>query len=647
MLKLFRDNLKSLSIVLWFVIAVFVLLVFAEVGVFTPSAVGGPNAPAATADEGISVTFAEYERAYRPLESSYRQRFGDNFTPQLADQIKLQAVNQALDFKILLLEARKLGLQVSDEELRETVLGYFRDENGNFVGEELYRRALRSNGFSTPSEFEEFVREDLLRQKLVDVMRSSVFVSSEEIEDLFRQRTEQAKVRYLRVRDSQFADQVEITQSDLETYYQEHTAELQLPEQRSVNYLLVDKVQLRDQIEIPQEEIQAYYDDNRASFSTEEQVRARHILVRTEERSAEEAQAMLEDARRRIEAGEDFGAVAREVSEDPGSRENGGDLRFFARGRMVPEFEEAAFSAELNQLVGPIQSPFGFHLLEVTDRRDGGLRPLDEVLPQIRTRLLADRLDTVAEERAGELVARLKDLETPTAEALREVADELDYVTLNNAAAFSRQGLIPGVGRSAEFSDAAFSLEPGTLSDPVQVPRGWAVLLVEEIQEPRMPELAEVENQIRQEMRLERQHELATQRIEEAKSSLASGASFETVASELGVETRESELFNAAGTLPDLGPAGSKVIGEALEMDEGAVGGPVDVPQGVALYQVTERVRMDPSELEGQSEQLREQLENEKFRRLLTATLAQRHRDLNVEYTKSFLDRVEVEPQGI
>lgn len=641
MLKMFRENLKSLSWVLWAVILVFVLLVFAEVGVFDPSAESGRNARAAWADDGVEVRYHEYEREYRNLEERQRQVSGD-LTPEMTSQIRRMALQRSLDREILLLEARNLGLSVSDAELRETLLGIpgFTDASGRYVGDEQYQRMVRAMRYASPDEFEHAVREDLLIGKLVDAMRSAVYVSPNEVEELYRQRVETAKVRYLRLRDAQFAGEVTVGPEDLQAYYEANQEDFRLPEQRSVDYLLVDKVQLRDQVEIPQEDIQAYYDENADSYRIEEQVRVRQVLLLTEERSAEEAEAALAEARRRIEGGEDFAVVARDLSEDPSSRQSGGDLGFITRGRTVPEFENAAFGAEPGELV-TVQSPIGYHLLEVTDRREGGMRPLEEVAPQISVRLQSERIDEVAEQRAGELVARLKDLGQPTEEALQAVADELDYVTFNQSQPFSRQGAIPGVGRSAEFAATAFALETGTLSDPVEIPRGWAVMMLDEVFEPRLQELSEVEAQINQRVRIERQHELAEQRAEQAKQRLAAGADFESVAAELGGEVRESESFNAVGTLRELGAAGAAVVAAALDMDEGAVGGPVEVPQGVVVYQVVERTRMDPAELETQRASLVEQLAQEKFQRLLTAVLAKRQLELNAEYSRALQDEAQ------
>lgn len=635
MLKLFRENLRSLSWVLWIVIIVFVLLIFADVRAFSPGASGGPNALAAWAGDDIEVTFAEYKRFYENLASRYRQYLGDQFTPEIDRQLKIQALNSSLDRKILVREAKDMGLRVSDEELRKAIvkLPVFKDEAGRFVGDERYQQAVRYLGFTSPGDFETAYREDLLTEKLDDALRSSIYVSGQEVEEAYRARVDRAKIRYVRVRNAQFNDRVSVSAGDVQTYYDEHADDYLLPEQRTAAYLLVDNAKLREQVQIPDEDVRAYYDANQDQFSTEEQVRARHILLRTDERTAEEAEAELRAARARIEAGEDFAVVAKEISEDPGSRDAGGDLRYFGRGRMVPEFENAAFEAPVGELVGPFQSAIGYHLIEVTDHRQGGLRPFDEVKTQISYRLLSERLDTIGEEKAGELLSRLKDVQGDAKAALEKLAGEVDFASYEVTQPFDRQGVISGIGRSVEFATKTFELTPGQISDPVKVPRGWAVLAVDQVLEPRQQELSEVEARVTQAVRQEKQRQVAEEQLNAARVRVAAGSeTLDEVAKSFGAEVDESDPFNRGGAIPDLSSASATVVAQALTLDEGEVGDLVEMPQGFVLFQVAEREEMDPAALAQESPALRTELETQKYQRLRTAILEQRRLDLDARY---------------
>lgn len=648
MLKLFRDNLRSLSWVLWGVILVFVLLVFVEVGAFAPQdGESGRNAHAAWAGDTV-VTFGEYEQMYRGLEDYQRQLFQGDIPEAYRDQLKVQALQQAFDDKLLIAEAKDLGLQVSDDELRESILEIpaFRDESGRFIGEERYRLILARNGLGAPKDFESSLREDMLKSKLEALLRETAFVTDEDVEETFREQSERAKIRYILFPIRQLADSVSIEQEDLVAYFEENKEEYRLPEQRRVAYLVVDNSVLRSQMEISPEEIQAYYEANSAEYQQEEQVRARHILIKTDERTAAEAEAEIEKARQRIVGGEPFDQVARDVSEDAGSAAAGGDLRFFPRGRMVPQFEEAAFGAEVGELVGPIQTPFGVHLLEVTARREAGLRPLDNVRAQVRHKLLTERVSEEGNRLAGELLARLKDAGGTSEAELQAVADELEHVKLLVTEPFGQQDTIPGIGRSQDFSSTAFALEEGELSELVKIPRGWSVLTLREVLEPRVPELETVEARVREAVRIEKQKNLARKRLADARQAVASGKSFDEVAGDLGLEVKESEEVGRGSAIPELGAASNAVIQEALSLEEGAVGGPVEYAQGQTLFEVVERKRMDPEEFEAQKDQVRASLERLQYQRLRTSVLNQRKVDLNVQYASSIVDTVAEVEEG-
>lgn len=625
MLKTMRDNIKHLAWLLWFVIAAFVAIEFSIFGGSAASVTGETAAALGSYD----VRWGELERAHRNLQDQYRSQFGDQFNAELAEQLQLkrQAMEQLFNSKILLAEARRLGLQVSDEELREQILDLFRDEQGQFIGQEAYER-WTTQSFGGPSAFEQQVREDLLRQRLLDALSQSVFVSEADVERRYREDVERASIRYLQLPLDRFAEEARADQESLERYYEEHREQYRLPEQRAVDYLLVDKGVLRARMEVPEEELRGYYDQNPQEFAREEQVRARHVLLRTGgERTAEEAQAEMEAIRRRIEGGEDFADIAREVSEDPGSGAQGGDLGFFGRGRMTPEFEEAAFAAETGELVGPIETPFGIHLIEVTERREGGSVPFEEARENVRSRLAAERLEARATELGTELRSRLAEVpEGEVRERMQALAEEDPAVRFETTAAFGQGDVVPGIGRAPELDSAAFTLSEGELAEGVvEVPRGPMIVRLAEVREPRVPDLAEVEGRVRREVERARQQELAAARLQEIRRSLAGEMTFEEAAAELGVEPVEPPELGAEGAIQGLGSVPA-INQAALAAEEGEVVGPLETPQGAVLFEVTERKGFDPDELAARRDEIREQLVEQRTDRLLSSLILERRR---------------------
>jgi peptidyl-prolyl cis-trans isomerase D len=645
MLKSLRENIRHLHWVLWIVIVAFVAIAFGELGSVD---LGADDRVAATVGES-EITYPAFERQSRSLEERYRQMFGEQWSPEMSDQLGVprQALETLINRQVLLLEARRLGLEASDDEVRQTILEIpsFQDADGRFIGPDRYGQLLRANGY-TPESFEAAVREDLLTQKIQQVLSQNLYLSDRELEEAYRRQVEKARIRYVLLPQTRFTEAAVASQEELAEYLAAHPAEFQLPEQREVAYLLIDKNMLRDQVEIPEAELRAYYQEHADEFAREEQVQARHILLRTGERTVEEARQELAAARARIEAGEDFATVAAEVSEDPGSAQRGGDLGYFARGQMVPQFEEAAFGAEAGELVGPVESPFGVHLLEVTGRSEAGQQPFEEAQAQIRFQLAQDRLDQLASERAAEAAETLREVAAQERVArMRALAEANPALFAYEPDPFGRNDAVAGIGRSPEFSEAAFGLAEGALSSPVELPRGWALIHAERALPPRSPELAEVEPQLRRAVESEKRGALARQALDEARAELDAGRSLDEVAAELELSVQESEEFGAGAPITGLGLA-PQVADAALALEAGAVGGPFATPQGAVLFEVSERTSFDPAAFEAAKDQTRDQLLGQRAALLQNALIQQRRQELGVNYSRRVVEQYDLAGTG-
>ena len=644
MLKTLRENVRHFHWVLWVVIAAFIALVFVDIGYIDPAS---PTATAATVGDA-EVTFGEVESTFRNLESRYRQMFGDQWTSEMAEQfgVHRQALEQAINRRVLMVEAERLGLRVSDDELREAILDIpgLKDADGRYVGHESYERWAARLGYSIEG-FESLLREDLLGAKISQVMAQTVWLSDSDLEQAYREQVEKASIRYLQMPAARFADQVETSGEELAAYLAAHAEQYRLPEQREVAYLLVDRNLLRDRIEIPDADLRAHYEDNGEQFESAEQVQARHVLLRsTEGTSNDELRARLEQVRGRIAGGEDFAAVAREVSEDPGSAQRGGDLGFFGRGQMVPEFEQAAFGAEPGALVGPIETQFGLHLIEVTARRDAGRSPYEEVREQIRFQLAQERVGDLARERAVELAAEVgTGAGGAGVDAMRPLADADQAVFFYEPPPFGANEAVVGLGRSPAFTGAAFELAAGELSAPVEVPRGWAVIYVEQTREARDAELAEVEPRVRRAVAGEKSKQAAVEALAAARRRLDEGAGLDEVAADLGLEVAESGEFGSQGTVGGLGLA-PRVARAAMELDEGELGGPFETTQGAVVFEVATRQRFERTEFEQQRDQLRQQVAAQRAQSMQGALIQQRRDELGVSYSRQVIDDLGLEP---
>jgi peptidyl-prolyl cis-trans isomerase D len=568
----------------------------------------------------------------------YRQIYGGQLPPGAEKQLYQRTLSQTVVQKTLILEARRLGLAVTDAELRNRILSMpnFKDEQGNFLGEEAYTRLLQANHI-TVADFESQLRDELLLKKLNDALAANLYVSEEDVQRAYRDQVERAKIRYIQVPRARFTAQASATPDEVSAYYQIHKQEFSLPEQRDIAYLLVNGYQLADQVKVSDQDLRSYYDAHKAEFSQEEQVKARHVLVAVnDQRNDAQAQARIAEVKKKLEGGADFAALAREYSDDAASKASGGDLGWFGHNKMVKEVEDAAFSAQPGKLTGPVRSSFGYHLIEVTDKRPGGEQPFDAVKEQIRVRLSAERARDLAESKAKDLAARLNAKKPADANALKSLAAQSPGVTFGEAK-IGAADPVPGVGMG--LSAAAVSLKKGEVSQEVQIPQGWGIVYVKDVIAAHVPELKEVEPKVRAAVTNQKLQQMTMKALDDAKRQIAQGKTLDQVAAELGAQIRETPEFGAQAAVPGIGynPELTKAV---MALQTGQVGGPVADAQGGLLFQVTDRKGWDPKQYAANREQTRSTLLQQKVGEVEGALILQRQRELKVSYDQQFLEQL-------
>jgi len=385
MLDILRQNAKSALTYVLFGIIIVVFIVS-----FGPGSRGCTEGRAtspgwAARVNGESVNGAEFESQYSALFRTYQARAGQAFTRELAEQLGLRkmAMDQLIEKELLLQEGARLGVAVTDGELEKAIV-----ENPSFQVEgrfqkDLYLRAVTSV-YGTAARFEERMRHDLMAEKVLALMRTTARVSEDEVRQAFESDGDRASLEFVRFPLSQAREEAQASQRDVEAFQARNA-----------------------------ERIEKSYKENAARFDKKKRVRARHILARVpeaapaaqEEAARKKVEGLLERARK----GEDFEKLARESSDDPGSRERGGDLGTFGPGVMAKPFEEVAFSTPAGGLAGPVRTPFGWHAIQVVQVQEPEVIPLERAAPGIARELLeADRAKALAGKMAADALARLK-----------------------------------------------------------------------------------------------------------------------------------------------------------------------------------------------------------------------------------------------
>ncbi|HXG03615.1 MAG TPA: peptidyl-prolyl cis-trans isomerase [Candidatus Binatia bacterium] len=591
-----RRYRRALQVGLLIVIAAFVASLF----IFGSSGFdGGATDRVATVD-GEPIPVERYQRRYREYLAMYGQVLGDRFTPEMAERFGLpqQVLEDLVVETLAVRRARAEGLTVTDEELNAHIHAFPAfQESGRFTLRR-YDEVLRRLGYTKPV-FEEDMRRRLTRLKLEHIVRSGVKVSETEVEQAYVQQREEVRVQWALVELAPLMAGLEPSEAELTAYLKEHEAEFRQPERRRVQYVAFDP---RDfPVTVSDAEVEKYYAERGAEFETPRQVRASHILVRVPETGGSEAEdrarAAVADAIRRAKAGEDFARIAREVSQDPGTKDRGGDLGLVSQGETVAAFEQALFALGKNEISPePVRTPFGYHAIKVHEVREGGKKPLKEVAPQIRERLRQEAADRAARAKAEEVRARLLGAEDFAAEARRLGLKPQE-------ATIARRPPVPGAAADP-IEETAFALADQGVSQPVRTPAGWVVLKNVQSLPAAVPPLAEVRDKVAAAVKRRRAEALALDKAR-AVAAEARQADFETAARKAGARTGRSAGFSRAR--PDESLPGD-VMTAALATPTGAVAEPVKAQAGYYVVKVLERRPPDMGALAAERERIEREL---------------------------------------
>lgn len=640
-LKWLRDNLRHLKFILWGVVAVFVLLVFVDWGAGRSGPGGGGDAAVRVGDTVISRQ--EFLGQMRRFEQQYQQQFGDRWD-EIRNQINLfdETLAYFTNRTLLLAEAERAGIHVSDEELRDDIVStpIFQDENGNFVGQEAYQRILRGYLQMTPQEFETSRADDLALEKLTGLMRRGVYVADAEVERSIRRERELADFDAIMLPYERYLSEVEITEDQARAFYEASAEEYQRDEQRVIRYIVVETSRLRRQLPVDDAELEAYYQDHLDEFVEEEQARAAHILIRVapdaDVDTQAEAELRAQGVAKIARAGGDFAVLAEKHSDDPGSKDKGGDLGWFGRGRMVPEFDEAVFNAKPGDIVGPVRSQYGYHIIKVDGFRPERQLPFEDVVEQVRFRVLEGRASIEAEQRARELARRLEENPPADDDGWQAVADEDEAAVLNESPPVAENQPIPGTGEGAELTSEVFAVDVGAVRGPRAIPRGWMVWQLKEVRPAGIAPFEDVRAQVEQRLRRDLALDVATERAAELATQWREGGDAESLSEAFNGTVAQARDHRWGTPVGAIGAAGN--LDEAVFSGaEGRVVGPVRIgDRGVAVARIETLRLIGPEELERERDPVRARLLAERAQQLLIAIVNERRRDTVVTADDDF-----------
>ena len=548
------------------------------------------------------ITVMEFRRIYQQQIQEYRLQAGGELSDDLLRQLGVdrQLLQQMIDEYTAFSEAERLGIVATDAEVRQRIVSFpGLQEGGQFIGEERYRQLLQVQipPMST-TEFEENIRRSIVIERLQAAVTQWVSVSNEEVEDEHRRRNEKVRVNVVAFRGDDYRDDIEVTDADIEEFYEAESLVYQVPEKRKIRFLLIDDATLADAITPTEAEILEYYDFNIAQYMTEGEVRASQILLRIGDDDETAVEARAAELTMAARDGADFAELVREHSEDEATIEQGGDLGTFGRGRMLPEVEGASFALSIDEVSDPIKSTLGYHVIKVTEKQEEFTQPLADVRDTIVSTLKQERAVSRSSALAQAIAA-----EVSTPEDLDRAAASRGLEVQESAFAAPGEPIL-GLGLAAEVSSRAFQLQEGEVDGPIGTPVGPAFVTVSDRQDPYVPPLDEVRAQVSDDVLRQKALSLAQERATEVTASLQDADDFVAAAEAAELTVGSSELLARGGAFPEVG-VNSAVEAVAFALPEGGVSDVIEAGSVAAIVHVVERESVTPQQLNDDRDEIR------------------------------------------
>jgi peptidyl-prolyl cis-trans isomerase D len=589
-----------------------------------------PTDTLATVD-GRAIKVGTYQRAYQTQINRLRGAYGDQLNDQMLKQLGIsqRLVQQLIEEEAMLAEAGRLGIKVSDAELKERILRMPEfQEGGQFVGNARYTAMLRmARPPITPVEFEDQIRRSLTIEKLQHALTGWVRVSDADVDQEYARRNEKVKLDLAVFTANQFRAGIQPTDAEIQARFNANPEAYRLPEKRRVRYLSIDAEALRAKMTATPQEVEARYQQNLATYQTPEQVRASHILFKTEGKDEAAVKKVAETVLAKAKAGEDFAKLAKQYSED-GSKDQGGDLDYFGRGAMVKEFEDVAFSQAPGQISGLVKSQFGFHIIKTVDKRAAATRTLAEVKPQLEDQIKFEKAQAEASKVADEVA---KDIDDPS--DLDRVAAARS-LTVGDSGLFARDEPLAGLGFAPTVSAEAFRMDQGKVSGVLRTNQGYAWITLVEVKQSALPKLDEVKDKVSADVVRTKAVDLARAKAE--TMAQAAKTNFAAAAKAAGVEVKSTELITRGTAIPEVGT--NKAVDDAvfaLKVNETT--GPIATDNAVVVARVKERQDAKPEELAKSRPSLRAELMNQRGNEFFGAYMTKARDRFTVKYNENAL----------
>jgi len=525
--------------------AIIALIVLSFVFAGVSSYVSSSGSSAAAEVNGEPISQQDVERAYQAQRARLEAQFGEGISALFSDEnylrdFRMNVLDRLIADTLIEQKAKELGMRVSDKQIRDAITAMPEFQTEGSFDNERYLMLLRQNGFQ-PSDFRDYMRQQMTREQLSRAVQASDFSLPEEVNLAHRLQGQTRNADYLIVDSAPFAASVELSDEEVQAFYDENISRFDTQEKVNLAYVTLAVEDLKADVSVSEEEIEQEYQDNIALYKTTEERRVSHILIEFgDDKGAakEKAESLLAE----VEQGADFAELAEANSADTFSAENGGDLDFITAGMMDPSFDEAAFAiSNVGETSEVIETEFGYHIIKLTDMKPVETTPLAEVRDEIEAQLLTDK----ATDEFFALQSEMANLAFEVPDTLEDVAGavngKIKETGLVTASAVPAALNVPAV--TSKMFDPDFIAE-GLNSDVIELSNDKVVVIRVVGHEPqRTQALDEVRTQILAQLRARKAQEAAAEWADNVVEQVQAGESPELTIGDVTLEWQSKEAI--------------------------------------------------------------------------------------------------------
>jgi peptidyl-prolyl cis-trans isomerase D len=638
---------KALLVGFLSIVCIMMVVTLVPGGIFNDMGGRSVGANAVAKVDGQEVTTQEVDMVARNMMQQRRipEQFKQFILPQAVEAVVMQ--------KVYLHEAKRLGLEATDSDLRYEMqhggLAQALYPGGTFIGADQYRDLIASQFNLSVAQFEQEVRNELTMRKLRTMIGAGVFVSGSEVHDAFIKLKTKVKFDYAVLNVTDLEKSVTVDDSELRAFYEKNQQQFAntIPEQRKVKYVLVDPARLPNPAKPTSDDLQSYYRQHAAEYRVPESVKVRHILIKlplpgpdgkVDAKQADAAKAKATDVLSQLKKGADFATLAKKYSDDSATAKEGGSVGQLVQGSgTAPEIEKVAFGLSKGQSSDLIPTSYGFEIIRVDDKVAAHARSFEDVRPEIEPVLAAQKNQKGAEQLARTVEGQAKSggLEKAASSNGLQV-QESGYITRNDSLA--------GVGASPQFADTIFNAKANAAPVSITLPRGVVVAQVTDIKPPATPSFEQVKDRLSAELKQQKAQSLLVQKTQELADKAHASHNLREAAKSVGATVKTSELVAPDGQVPDLGQV-SSTAPQVFDMKPGDISQAINLGQKGAVVALLEKQTPTDAEFDSVKDRVKASLLDRKRSEAEEVFIASL-RDRMEKEGKIFVDKKKVDAMG-